>query len=105
MKAGNAGPVQSAEIPAVASLWHVCAKMFERACPSRAPAGPSRTKRADLAGSVARIIRDTRGAVMVEYTVLIGAVALIGSVGFIAVGIAVVKNFAFVRGMLLCPIP
>jgi hypothetical protein len=42
---------------------------------------------------------------MVEYTVLIGAVALIGSVGFIAVGVAVVKNFAFVRGMLLCPIP
>jgi len=105
MAAGRVKPVQLAEIPAVALLWHVCARMFQRTCSSRVPAASSRAKRADLAGAIARILGDTRGAVMVEYTVLIGAVALIGSVGFIAVGVAVVKNFAFVRGMLLCPIP
>jgi Flp pilus assembly pilin Flp len=53
----------------------------------------------------ARLVDDTRGGVMVEYTVLIGAVAIAGSVGLVAVGIAVAKNFEFVRGMLLVPIP
>ena len=105
MAVGRAKPVQLAEIPAVALLWHACAKMFERTCSPRVPAGSSPASQTALAGSIARILADTRGAVMVEYTVLIGAVALIGSVGFIAVGVAVVKNFAFVRGMLLCPIP
>jgi Flp pilus assembly pilin Flp len=48
---------------------------------------------------------DTQGAVMVEYTVLIGAVAIAGSIGLTAVGIAIAENFEFVRGMLLIPIP
>ncbi len=48
---------------------------------------------------------DTRGAVFVEYAVLIGAIAIGGAFGLILVGAAVAKNFEFVRGMLLCPIP
>jgi Flp pilus assembly pilin Flp len=42
---------------------------------------------------------------MVEYTVLIGGVALAGTVALVLVGAAVVRNFDFVRGLLLCPIP
>ena len=52
-----------------------------------------------------RLLADARGAIMVEYTVLIGAIALIGSVGLILVGAAVMHNFNFVRGLLLCPLP
>jgi Flp pilus assembly pilin Flp len=42
---------------------------------------------------------------MVEYTVLVGTVALGGALGLVLVGAAVARNFEFVRGMLLCPIP
>jgi hypothetical protein len=48
---------------------------------------------------------DNRGAVFVEYAVVIGAIAFAGSLGLIAVGIALVHSFDFVRGLLLCPIP
>lgn len=54
---------------------------------------------------LARLYQDSRGALMVEYSVLVGAVAIAGSVGLVVVGIAVAKNFDFVRGMLLLPIP
>ena len=56
-------------------------------------------------GGLHRLLRDARGAVMVEYTVLIGAIALTGSVALIAVGAAVMHNFHFARGLLLCPLP
>ncbi len=52
-----------------------------------------------------RLSKDTRGGIMVEYVVLVGAVAIAGSVGLIVVGIAVASSFDFVRGMLLVPIP
>ena len=52
-----------------------------------------------------RLAHDTRGSVMVEYTVLVGAVAILGAVGLVLVGIAVAESFEFVRGMLLVPIP
>jgi hypothetical protein len=42
---------------------------------------------------------------MVEYSVLIGAVAIAGSLGLVVVGLALVRSFDFVRGLLLCPIP
>jgi Flp pilus assembly pilin Flp len=42
---------------------------------------------------------------MVEYTVLVGTIALGGALGLVFVGAAVARNFEFVRGMLLCPIP
>lgn len=48
---------------------------------------------------------DARGSVLVEYAVLVGAIALAGSLGLVAVGIAVVRSFDFVRALLLCPIP
>ncbi len=52
-----------------------------------------------------RLVEDTRGAVMVEYSVVVGAVALGGAVGLIAIGLAVAESFEFVRSLLLCPIP
>ncbi len=54
---------------------------------------------------VAELRADTRGAIMVEYSVLIGVVAIAGSLGLVLVGLALVHSFDFVRGLLLCPIP
>ena len=54
---------------------------------------------------LAELRADTRGALMVEYSVLIGAVAIAGSLGLVVVGLALVHSFDFVRGLLLCPIP
>ena len=48
---------------------------------------------------------DTRGALLVEYSVLIGVIAIAGSLGLVLVGLALVHSFDFVRGILLCPIP
>lgn len=48
---------------------------------------------------------DARGAVLVEYTILIGTLALAGIIGLIAVGIAVLNSFSFVRGLLLGAAP
>jgi Flp pilus assembly pilin Flp len=48
---------------------------------------------------------DTRGALLVEYSVLIGAIAVAASFGLVTVGIALVHSFDFVRGLILCPIP
>jgi Flp pilus assembly pilin Flp len=42
---------------------------------------------------------------MVEYTVLIGAVAIVCSGALVLIGAAVVHNFDFVRGLLICPLP
>jgi Flp pilus assembly pilin Flp len=54
---------------------------------------------------VAELRADTRGALMVEYSVLIGVIAISGSLGLVLVGLALVHSFDFVRGLLLCPIP
>lgn len=54
---------------------------------------------------VAALGADTRGALMVEYSVLIGVIAIAGSLGLVIVGLALVHSFDFVRGLLLCPIP
>lgn len=48
---------------------------------------------------------DTRGAVLVEYAVVVGGIALGGSLGLILVGAEVAKSLDFVRSMILCPIP
>ena len=42
---------------------------------------------------------------MVEYAVLVGAIALGGAIGLVGVGIAVVDNFELVRSLILSPIP
>ena len=49
--------------------------------------------------------RDTRGAVMLEYAIIIGTIALGSAAAFITVGVAIVKNFDLVRAMLLCVFP
>ena len=54
---------------------------------------------------VAELRADTRGALLVEYSVLIGVIAIAGSLGLVLVGLALVHSFDFVRGLLLCPIP
>jgi Flp pilus assembly pilin Flp len=54
---------------------------------------------------VAELRVDTRGALLVEYSVLIGVIAIAGSLGLVLVGLALVHSFDFVRGLLLCPIP
>jgi Flp pilus assembly pilin Flp len=56
-------------------------------------------------GGAGRLLADVRGAVMVEYAVVVGAIALAGSAAVILVGAAVMHNFDFVRGLLLCPLP
>lgn len=42
---------------------------------------------------------------MVEYAVVVGGIALAGSLGLILVGAEVAKSLDFVRSMILCPIP
>jgi hypothetical protein len=51
------------------------------------------------------LVRDSRGAVMAEYVVLIGTVGIGSAAAFIYVGMAFVNSFNFVRGMLLTPFP
>jgi Flp pilus assembly pilin Flp len=48
---------------------------------------------------------DTRGAILVEYSALIGGVAIAGAVGLVLVGAEVARSLDFVRSMILCPIP
>jgi len=55
--------------------------------------------------SKARIVADQRGAVMAEYTVLIGTVAIGSAAAFIVIGAALVNGFSFVRSLLLVPFP
>lgn len=57
------------------------------------------------ASPLASLYADTRGALLVEYSVLIGAIAIGASFGLILVGVALARSFDFVRGLLLCPIP
>jgi len=54
---------------------------------------------------LAGLLADARGAVLVEYTILIGTLALAGIIGLIAIGIAVLNSFSFVRGLLLGAAP
>lgn len=54
---------------------------------------------------LADLMTDERGAVMVEYSVVVGTVAVISFGAFIALGIALARNFDFVRSNLLFPFP
>jgi len=65
----------------------------------------ARLRPTSLVDRVAELRADTRGALLVEYSVLIGVVAIAGSLGLVLVGLALVHSFDFVRGLLLCPIP
>jgi hypothetical protein len=48
---------------------------------------------------------DTRGTVMLEYSILMGTVAIGSAIAFISLGVAFVNNFDLVRGLLLAIIP
>jgi len=50
-------------------------------------------------------MNDEHGALMLEYSIVIGTVALAGAVGLLFVGIAVLNSFGFVRELLLSAIP
>ena len=54
---------------------------------------------------LAELRNDTRGAVLVEYAVVVGGIALAGAFGLILVGAEVARSLDFVRSMILCPIP
>lgn len=60
----------------------------------------------EVASAFMRGLRtDTRGSILLEYSVLIGSIALAGALGLVAVGIALVRSFDFARALLLSPIP
>ncbi len=51
------------------------------------------------------ILRDTRGAVMSEYVVLVGTVSLTVAVAIAALGPPLVRGFEDTRDTLLLPFP
>jgi hypothetical protein len=52
-----------------------------------------------------KVLLDTRGGVLLEYSILVGTVALACAVGLLVVGVAVLNSFGFVRELLLSAIP
>lgn len=54
---------------------------------------------------ISRFVRDTRGAVMVEYSALLGFVAIVTLPALILCGIALTSGFQAVRNFLLYPFP
>jgi Flp pilus assembly pilin Flp len=50
-------------------------------------------------------LRHSRGAAMTEYTVLVGLVALVSMAAFIALGVALSRNFESRRELILYPFP
>ena len=55
--------------------------------------------------SVAALLGDERGVAMLEYTILIGSIAIAGSLGLVAVGVALVRSYDFAQALLLSPVP
>ena len=51
------------------------------------------------------VYRDERGSVTVEYVIVIGTMAIAGSLGLVVIGIALVDSFVFVRSLLLSGVP
>jgi Flp pilus assembly pilin Flp len=54
---------------------------------------------------LARLLDDSSGAAATEYIILVGTVALGSAVAFIAVGVALVRDFTLVRNLLLGQFP
>lgn len=48
---------------------------------------------------------DAKGAMLVEYTILVAIVAMAGSSALVALGASTVQSYDFIRGLLLCPVP
>jgi Flp pilus assembly pilin Flp len=53
----------------------------------------------------AALLRDERGVAMLEYSILIGSIAIAGSLGLVAVGVALVRSYDFAQALLLSPVP
>jgi Flp pilus assembly pilin Flp len=51
------------------------------------------------------LLCDERGVAMLEYTILIGSIAIAGSLGLVAVGVALVRSYDFAQALLLSPVP
>jgi Flp pilus assembly pilin Flp len=49
--------------------------------------------------------QDERGSAALEYMILVGTVGIGSAAAFIALGAAVVRNFQFIRYLLLFPFP
>jgi Flp pilus assembly pilin Flp len=56
-------------------------------------------------GLLLNLVRSERGAAAVEYSILVGCVALAGCVGLVVVGVALIDSFEFVRRLILVPTP
>jgi len=52
-----------------------------------------------------KILRDTSGVVMTEYVILLGTVAVGSMAAFVLLGVAFVRSFNLVRGLVLLPFP
>lgn len=65
----------------------------------------SRYSTVEVLGQLGRWFEDTRGAVMTEYTVLLGTVALVSAGALVALGAALVNRFEFERVFILFPFP
>src|SRR5687768_750340 len=58
-----------------------------------------------LMNAVRKFLDDTRGAVLVEYSVVVGAVGIVSMLTFVALGIALANDFRFLRSNLFMPYP
>jgi Flp pilus assembly pilin Flp len=47
----------------------------------------------------------SRGAINVEYTVLVGTVGLASMLALVGLGVAILRSFEFVRSFVLYPYP
>jgi Flp pilus assembly pilin Flp len=52
-----------------------------------------------------KLRKDDKGAVSLEYVIVLGTVGIGSAAAFITLGVAFVKSFEFVRFLLLCPFP
>lgn len=64
----------------------------------------SPTERAEMK-PIRKFLDDTRGAVLVEYSVVVGTVAIVSMLAFVALGIALAHDFRFLRSNLFMPYP
>lgn len=55
--------------------------------------------------TASRILRDDRGATATEYVLVVALVALASSSAFLALGVALARNFTMARGYVLFPVP
>jgi len=53
----------------------------------------------------ASLAADERGAAMTEATVLVGSVAVVAMMTFVAFGVALASNYNFARSYFLSPLP